>query len=533
MDFSSFNLPEVVLKGIETVGFTECTKIQEATIPLALKGNDVAGQAQTGTGKTAAFLIVMFTKLLKDPPPPDSRKQARAIIIAPSRELVAQIYEDAMSLGQYTGLTMAPIFGGIDYQKQAQILRKGVDIIIGTPGRLIDYYNQQIFSLKKIKMLVVDEADRMFDMGFIKDIRFIMRKLPPYNERQSMLFSATLSNRVMELAYEHMNMPEKIAINPGQITVDRVEQHLYHVGKNERFSLLMGILKTGCDRTMIFSNTRHEAQQITDWLRANHYHAQAITGDIPQKKRLRILDSFKQGLLPILVATDVASRGIHIDDVTHVINYCLPQDREDYVHRIGRTARAGASGKAISLACDDCALYLESIEDFIKGKIPVSWADDELLVSYHRPPRKKSILVAPRKPDQRKGDHRKVEPRRGELRRGELRRGEPKRGEPKRGDQQKRNRFLGRRKPMSARTAGSADLQPALSAQPALAAEGNPAAVPKAALPNAAASCGETVAKKRRRRRRRSNQAKKSQQPGSGSLKGETPQKDVVAAGEK
>jgi len=496
MDFLSINLPEVVLKGIEAAGFTQCTQIQEATIPLALKGKDVAGQAQTGTGKTAAFLIVLFTKLLEGQQPPEFRKQARAIVIAPSRELVAQIYEDAMTLGQYTGLTMAPIFGGIDYQKQAQTLRRGVDIIIGTPGRLIDYYNQKIFSLKQIKMLVVDEADRMFDMGFIKDIRFIMRNLPSYNQRQSMLFSATLSNRVMELAYEHMNMPQKIAINPGQMTVDKVEQCIYHVSKNERFSLLLGILKTGCNRTMIFSNTRREVQLITDWLRANHYHAQAITGDLPQKKRLSILESFKQGQLPILVATDVASRGIHIDDVTHVINYCLPQDREDYVHRIGRTARAGAAGKAISLVCESCALYLESIEAFIKAKIPVAWADDELFPSYRRP-LKKNITLAPIRPDRRKPDQRRVDPRKV--------------------DQQKPSRFLSKRKPMPARAAGP------VHAHSALVAAGNPETARKAVY-------SEEAAKNKRRRRRGGNPANNRQD--AGSLKTGTTQ-DVVAAGDQ
>ncbi|MEW6381861.1 MAG: DEAD/DEAH box helicase [bacterium] len=493
MDFASLKIPEAVLKGIEAVGFTECTSIQEATIPLALEGRDIAGQAQTGTGKTAAFLIVLFTRLLEDPPPPDgSPKHARALIIAPSRELVVQIHKDAMAIGQYTGLTMAPIFGGIDYQKQAQTLRNGVDIIIGTPGRLIDYYNQKMFSLKHIKILVVDEADRMFDMGFIRDIRHIMRRLPPYDQRQSMLFSATLSTRVMELTYEHMNMPEKIVINPEQMTVDRVEQSLYHVGKNERFSLLMGILKTdGCDRTMIFSNTRREAQQITDYLRANNYQAQAITGDLPQKKRLRILESFKQGRLPILVATDVASRGIHIDDVTHVINYCIPQDREDYVHRIGRTARAGAAGKAISLVCEDCALYLENIEEFIKGKIPVYWAEDELLLKYQRPARKRSPSPQKGEGQRRSGDSRKHHPR-------------------------KKRAFAGR--------SGSGN------AQLARAAENKPAEEEKAAhssaVPGQKISSGEVPAKKKRRRRRRkrtrSDQAHKK--PEAGSSEAEAPQ---------
>ncbi|MEW5803656.1 MAG: DEAD/DEAH box helicase [bacterium] len=509
MDFLSLTLPEAVLKGIESAGFSRCTQIQEATIPLALEGKDVAGQAQTGTGKTAAFLIVLFARLLEKQPPPEQRKHARALIIAPSRELVAQIHADAMTLGQYTGLTMAPIFGGIDYQKQAQILQNGVDIIIGTPGRLIDYYNQNLFSLKHLKVLVVDEADRMFDMGFIRDIRFIMRKLPPYHQRQSMLFSATLSTRVMELAYEHMNMPEKIVINPDQMTVDRVEQCLYHVGENERFSLLLGILKMGCDRTMIFSNTRREAQQITDWLRANHYQAQAITGDLPQKKRLRILESFKRGQLPILVATDVASRGIHIDDVTHVINYCLPQDREDYVHRIGRTARAGAAGKAISLVCENCALHLENIEEFIKGKIPVSWADDELFLRYQRPARKKS-KPAPGRGEQHKGDHR----------RGEQRKGDHKREEQRKGDQRKRSRFHSRRKPVPASTdgaVGSANAQRAL-----VVAVGKPEEAGRKTAP-----VEGTAVKKKRRRRRRGSQAPKRVE--TGSLETGTPQ-EVRAA---
>jgi ATP-dependent RNA helicase RhlB len=274
------------------------------------------------------------------------------------------------------------VFGGIDYHKQRELLREGCDILVGTPGRLIDYFKQRVYTLRKAEILVIDEADRMFDMGFIADLRFILRRLPPFDQRQNLLFSATLNLRVMELAYEFMNSPEKVSVTPEKMTAERVEQVLYHASRKEKFPLLLGLLRReGMDRTMIFINTKREGEYLHDRLNANGLPCRIISGDVEQKKRMRILEDFKEGKLPILIATDVASRGLHIDGVSHVINYDLPQDCEDYVHRIGRTARAGAEGKAISLADEDGVLYLEAIEEYIKAKIPVEWAEDELFVN--------------------------------------------------------------------------------------------------------------------------------------------------------
>ncbi len=389
MRFDELALPEPLRKGIAEAGFTECTPIQERTLPLSLSGKAVAGQAQTGTGKTAAFLVTLFTRLLAAP----ERKgvHPRALILAPTRELVVQIEQDAQLLGKHCGFAIQAIYGGVDYMKQRDALRDGADVIIGTPGRLIDYLKQKVYSLKEIEMLVIDEADRMFDMGFIADLRFILRRLPPFDQRQNLMFSATLNLRVMELAYEFMNMAEKVSVTPEKMTAERVEQVLFHCSRKEKFPLLLGLLRRdGMERTMIFINTKREGEYLHDRLNANGFPCRVISGDVEQRKRLRILDDFKEGKLPILIATDVASRGLHIDGVSHVINYDLPQDSEDYVHRIGRTARAGAEGKAISLADEDGVLYLEAIEEYIKSKIPVAWAEDDLFVNdYNRVARPK------------------------------------------------------------------------------------------------------------------------------------------------
>ena len=380
MKFSELQIPAEVLKGIEETGFTDCTPIQEKALPLALAGKDVAGQAQTGTGKTAAFLVSLFTRLLTNKKT-GGEHHPRALILAPTRELVVQIEKDAQMLGKYAGFNIQAIYGGVDYMKQRDALKAGADIVIGTPGRLIDYLKQKVYSLKDVEALVIDEADRMFDMGFIADLRFILRKLPNYDKRQNMLFSATLNPRVMELAYEFMNMPAKVSVTPEQMTAERVEQVLYHASRKEKFPLLLGLLKRkGMDRTMIFVNTKREAEFLQDRLNVNDYPAKVISGDVEQRKRMKILADFKDGTLPIMIATDVASRGIHIDGVSHVINYDLPQDCEDYVHRIGRTARAGAEGIAISFADEDGAFYLEAIEEYIKQKIPTEWAEDDLFV---------------------------------------------------------------------------------------------------------------------------------------------------------
>jgi len=384
VDFGSLDLPEPVLHGIREAGFVAVTPIQEAALPLALKGKDVAGQSQTGTGKTAAFLIAAFTRILRHGVPPSPAP--RVLIVAPTRELVVQIEADAHLLGRFTGLRILSVYGGIDYAGQRDALASGCDVLIGTPGRLIDYLKQHVWSPRRVEVLVIDEADRMFDMGFIADLRFILRRLPPAERRQSFLFSATLSFRVLELTWEFMNNPTQITIAPTQKTVETVEQVLYHVGRDEKFSLLLGLLRReGGDRILIFSNPREEARRLEDRLGRNGWQVRALTGDLEQKRRLRILNDFKAGALPVLVATDVASRGLHIEAVSHVVNWDLPLDAEDYVHRIGRTARAGAGGKAISLVDEATALMLEPIEKFLGQKIPVEWPDDDLFLAEIKP----------------------------------------------------------------------------------------------------------------------------------------------------
>ncbi len=378
--FGQLDIPYEVRQGIEHAGFSTCTPVQAEVIPRAIRGEDVAAQSQTGTGKTAAFLISLFTRMVRNPVA-DAGNSPQALIIAPTRELADQIYHEALRLGKFTGFRSLAVYGGIDYEKQRTALAAGVDVLIGTPGRLIDYYKQHVYSLRKTRYLVIDEADRMFDMGFIDDLRYLLRKLPDFSKRQSMLFSATLSYRVMELAYEFMNLPEKISVTPEKVTVDKVAQALYHVGKHEKVPLLLGILKKEQpQRALIFVNTRRAADMVVERLNRNNWKAAAITGDILQKKRLRLLEEFKAGQLPLLVATDVASRGIDVKDVSHVFNFDLPQDAEDYVHRIGRTGRAGAEGKAVSLACEEYVYSLEAIEKYIGQKIPVAWAEDDMFV---------------------------------------------------------------------------------------------------------------------------------------------------------
>ena len=384
MRFEELNIPPKVLDGIRAAGFTECTAVQTLILPEALRGKDIAAQSQTGTGKTAAFLIAVFSRMLRLRPP-GRGPSPRALIIAPTRELVLQINAEARLLGGPAGLRILPVFGGIDYVKQREDISKGVDILIGTPGRLIDYLKQKVYSLRKTQFLVIDEADRMFYMGFISDLRFLLRRLSPYNSRQSMLFSATLSNRVLELCYEHMNNPLQFSVTPEKITVEQVEQEIYHVGTSEKFGALLGILgRAPGGRYLIFCNTRAAAERLETLLNANGLAAAAITGDLPQNKRLKVLSQFRDGTLPILVAMDVASRGLHIEGVTHVINYDLPQDAQDYVHRIGRTARAGAAGKAISLACEQYVHSLPDIEEYIRQKIPVMPVTDEMIVRGYR-----------------------------------------------------------------------------------------------------------------------------------------------------
>ena len=388
--FDSFDLAAEVRAGIEGAGFTRCTPIQEKVLPLTLAGRDVAGQAQTGTGKTAAFLITIFTRLLVHGRP--GRPAApRALVIAPTRELVVQITADARLLGHATPFTIHAVYGGIDYRKQRADVQAGVDVLIGTPGRLIDYFKQRVYDLRSVEILVIDEADRMFDMGFIKDLRYLLRQLPSYDRRQSMLFSATLTHDVMELAYVFMNDAVRVSVTPEQVTAEKVEHLVYHVGVHEKMPLLLGLLRRESDaRVLVFVNMRRSAERLVRTLEANGFTAAAITGDVDQRRRLKVLTDFKEGRLPILVATDVASRGLHIEGVTHVVNYDLPLDAEDYVHRVGRTARAGASGRAISLACEDYVEGLEPIERYIGFKLPFEVPEDDMLVHpVHHAPRER------------------------------------------------------------------------------------------------------------------------------------------------
>jgi ATP-dependent RNA helicase RhlB len=388
LTFDSLTIPESLKRGIADLGFTRATPIQAQTLPVALAGRDVAGQAQTGTGKTAAFLVALFTRLLTQPGAANRPVNApRAIVVAPTRELAVQIHADALGIGKYTGLKLAIVFGGVDYEKQRRTLEEGVDVLIGTPGRIIDYFKQHVFDLRHIQVAVLDEADRMFDLGFIKDIRFILRRMPHPTLRLTMMFSATLSHRVMELAYEHMNNPELIRIEPDKMTVDRVTQVLYFPATDEKIPLLMGLLRRiDARRTMVFVNTKRVAEVLERTLTANGFVAQALSGDVPQNKRLKMMRDFHNGDIAVLIATDVASRGLHIPDVSHVFNYDLPNDAEDYVHRIGRTARAGAEGDAISFGCEEYAIALPDIERYIGHQIPRAAIEAVDLAAVTAPP---------------------------------------------------------------------------------------------------------------------------------------------------
>ncbi len=381
VQFSSFNLTPELLQGIEEAGFSFCTPIQAETLPIALKGQDVAGQAQTGTGKTAAFLLATF-QFLKLHPANEKRSktQPRAIMLAPTRELALQIHKDAEQLGKHTDFKLGLVFGGTGYEQQRRQLEEGVDILIGTPGRLIDYFKQGIFNLKAIQVMVLDEADRMFDLGFIKDIRYLLRRMPPPEERLGLLFSATLSYRVTELAYEHMNNPQTVKIEADKVTADKVKQTCYMTANEEKIPLLIGLLRhMDPRRSIVFVNTKRGADLVWGFLEGNGIKAAVLSGDVPQKKRMRLLKEFQEGELPVLVATDVAARGLHIPDVSHVFNYDLPEDAEDYVHRIGRTARAGASGDAVSFACETYSFSMPEIEEYIGHRLPMEPVSSELL----------------------------------------------------------------------------------------------------------------------------------------------------------
>jgi ATP-dependent RNA helicase RhlB len=401
--FSNFDLHPALLAGLEAAGFTRCTPIQAMTLPLALGGRDVAGQAQTGTGKTLAFLVTLMNRLLTRPALAERKPEdPRALIMAPTRELAIQIHKDAVKFGSDLGLRFALIYGGVDYDKQRELLQQGTDVIIATPGRLIDYVKQhKVVSLHACEVCVMDEADRMFDLGFIKDIRFLLRRMPVRTERQTLLFSATLSHRVLELAYEHMNEPEKLVVETQGITAAKVRQKIFFPANEEKLPLLIGLLsRSEGARTMVFVNTKVFVEKVARALERAGYKVGVLSGDVPQKKRETLLARFQKGQLEILVATDVAARGLHIDGVSHVYNYDLPFDAEDYVHRIGRTARLGAEGDAISFACEMSAMSLPDIETFIEQRIPVEPVTQELMTALPRTPRAPAEVTEGEEPNE-------------------------------------------------------------------------------------------------------------------------------------
>lgn len=378
MDFNELKLESRLLHGIANRGYKEMTAVQEQTLALTLQGMDVAVQSQTGTGKTAAFLITLFERLLYD----RASKRKKALIIVPTRELAVQIEKEARHLNSYLGFAIGSFYGGVGYSDQLTLLKKGLDIVIGTPGRLLDLSERGYLKLRNVGTLVIDEADRLFDMGFLPDIKKLLQKMPPRHARQNMLFSATVNRVSRKIAAEHLNRPVFIEVTPKQLTVDTISQELYHVKSHIKMNLMLGILKAQAPQNaLIFTNMRHAAFRLSKKLQSNGFRSRHLTGDLPQSQRLKIINDFMAGKFTFLVATDVAARGLHIDSLEMVINYDLPQDCENYVHRIGRTARAGNSGKAISLASEGTADHLEAIESFIGMKIPVQEADFDLFAT--------------------------------------------------------------------------------------------------------------------------------------------------------
>ena len=380
--FHDLDLPSEIMHAISDLGFSYCTPIQAQILPHTLTGKDATGKAQTGTGKTAAFLATIFTRLLRTAPPGKRRHGSpRALILAPTRELVLQIVEDARELTKHCSVTTVAILGGMDYQKQQrQVTDQQVDIIVATPGRLLDFKRQQYIHLDQVEILVIDEADRMLDMGFIPDVRQIVHATPNKDKRQTLLFSATLTPQVISLASQWTKDPVTVEIEPEQVVTDTVDQLVYLVSSREKFALLYNIIiRQNLERVMIFCNRKDETRHLAEKLARYDIQCAILSGDIPQHTRTKTLENFRGGKLRVLVATDVAGRGIHVDGVSHVVNYTLPHDPEDYVHRIGRTGRAGALGTSVSFADENDSFQLPDIEEFIGAKLPCIQPDPEWL----------------------------------------------------------------------------------------------------------------------------------------------------------
>ena len=380
--FHDFKLAPELMHAIHDLGFPYCTPIQAKVLGFTLKGQDAIGKAQTGTGKTAAFLISTITQLLETPPPKERYMgEPRALIIAPTRELVVQIAKDALDLTKYTGLNVMSFVGGMDFDKQLkQLESRHCDILVATPGRLLDFNQRGDVHLDMVEVLVLDEADRMLDMGFIPQVRQIIRQTPPKSERQTLLFSATFTEDVLNLAQQWTVDPVTVEIEPEQVASDTVEQHVYAVGGRDKYKLLYNLIaQNDWTRVMVFANRKDEVRRIEERLTRDGISAAQMSGDVPQVKRIKVLEGFREGKIRVLVATDVAGRGIHVDGISHVINFTLPEDPDDYVHRIGRTGRAGATGTSISFAGEDDAFALPPIEALIGRKIQCEMPPDELL----------------------------------------------------------------------------------------------------------------------------------------------------------
>ena len=380
--FHDFKLAPELMHAIHDLCFPYCTPIQAQVLGFTLKGQDAIGRAQTGTGKTAAFLISIITQLLQTPPPKERYMgEPRALIIAPTRELVVQIAKDAAELTKYTGLNVMQFVGGMDFDKQLKGLEaRFCDILVATPGRLLDFNQRGEVHLDMVEVMVLDEADRMLDMGFIPQVRQIIRQTPPKNERQTLLFSATFTEDVMNLAKQWTTDPAIVEIEPESVASDTVEQHVYAVAGSDKYKLLYNLIaQNDWIRVMVFANRKDEVRRIEERLTRDGISAAQMSGDVPQHKRIKVLEGFREGSIRVLVATDVAGRGIHVDAISHVINFTLPETPDDYVHRIGRTGRAGTSGTSISFAGEDDAYALPAIEALLGRKIACEMPPDELL----------------------------------------------------------------------------------------------------------------------------------------------------------
>lgn len=380
--FHDFHLPAELMHGIADLGFEYCSPIQAGILPHTLKGLDVIGKAQTGTGKTAAFLMTVITNML-DHPLEEERYagEPRAVILAPTRELALQIAADAEDLCKYTGLNSVVLIGGTDYDKQIrQLNNKVVDILVGTPGRMADFMERGEVQLHLIETVVIDEADRMLDMGFIPQVRRIISQTPARTHRQTLLFSATFTPAIMELIERWTDNPVTVEIEPENVATDNIDQHIYLVSERDKFHVLYNVIcLDDVESVIVFANRRDQVRRLHEQLQKRKISCGILSGEVAQQKRTRTLDQFKSGKIKVLVATDVAGRGIHVDGISHVINFDMPEDPEDYVHRIGRTGRAGAKGTAISLASESDAFILPEIEEMLGTKLNCEQPPEQLL----------------------------------------------------------------------------------------------------------------------------------------------------------